>query len=259
MNRTLALIAARMGSSRLPGKALAPVGETTLLGLLLQRLRAVRGLDEIVLATTVLPEDDALESWAEQQGLAVHRGDAEDVLGRLVGAVDAHPADRVVEVLGDNPFVPPALVEATLARLEESGAEFVSTATNELPHCPPELPRFAIGIRVQAFRADCLRRACAATMNPDDREHATRFIVSHPGEFSLGYLPAAGSWAVANRPEWTLAVNHDRNLELVRKLHEALAAGNGPYGLEAIFARLDREPSWQALLGPPPTETPPRS
>ena len=256
MNRTLALIAARMGSSRLPGKALEPVGDTTLLGLLLQRLQAVRGLDVIVLATTVLPEDDALEAWAHEQGLAVYRGDPEDVLGRLVGAIDAHPAERVVEVLGDNPFVPPGLVEATLDHLESTGAEFVSTATNELPHCPPELPRFAIGIRVQAFRADCLRRADAATADPDDREHATRFIVSHPEQFSLAYLPAEGPWAVANRPEWTLAVNHARNLELVRKLHSALAAGSKPYGLDAIFARLDREPSWQALMGPPPTETP---
>ena len=105
--RVLAVVQARLGSTRLPGKALAEIAGRPMLAHVLARAAAVPGVDQVVLATTVRPEDDALADLARSLGFACARGGVEDVLDRFRSALLAHPAEVVLRVTGDCPLLDP--------------------------------------------------------------------------------------------------------------------------------------------------------
>ena len=105
--RVLAVVQARLGSTRLPGKALAEIAGRPMLAHVLARAAAVPGVDQVVLATTVRPEDDALADLARSLGFACARGGVEDVLDRFRSAHLAHPAEVVIRVTGDCPLLDP--------------------------------------------------------------------------------------------------------------------------------------------------------
>jgi len=111
------------------------------------------------------------------------------------------------------------------------------------------MPLFVIGVRVQVLSADCLFRAVREADDPADREHATKYIVNHPDEFHIEYLPASGNWQGCNRPEFTFAVNHGTNLQLVRNIYQELAAEDPLFSIERAIEVYDRHPEWEQLMG----------
>ena len=119
---TLAVVQARMGSTRLPGKVLADLGGRPLLRFLLDRLSDL-DVDHLVVATSDLPGDDAVADVAAAAGVEVVRGSERDVLARFVAALDEHPADTVVRLTADCPLVDPAIVRAALDLHRTSGAD----------------------------------------------------------------------------------------------------------------------------------------
>ena len=107
--RVLAVVQARLGSTRLPGKALLPIAGRPMLSHVIARTLAVPGVDETVLATTVSPEDDALVQVARSVGVPAVRGSVDDVLDRFHFALRAHPADAIVRVTADCPLLDPGV------------------------------------------------------------------------------------------------------------------------------------------------------
>src|SRR5262249_25628955 len=105
----LAVVQARVGSTRLPGKALLPIAGRPMVAHVVERIGAARGVDVVVLATTVNHEDDALETLARAAGVACVRGSVEDVLDRFRAVVNAHPAEVVVRVTADCPLLDPEI------------------------------------------------------------------------------------------------------------------------------------------------------
>jgi spore coat polysaccharide biosynthesis protein SpsF len=247
--KTVALIAARMGSSRLPGKSLMPVMGKPMLERLIERGRKARSLDEIVIATSDLPDDDAIERFAAESGVPCFRGSSDDVLARITGAAESQNADLVVELLGDNPLVHANLIDDTLAFFRAGDYDYAASATNEFPHCPAAVKKFAIGVRVEVFTMAALRRCAAEADQPHYREHATSYMTHHPDRFRLGYFPADGKWESLNRPELTFAVNVEKNLDLVRRVFEACAPVDEDFSLQAALAAFDAHPEWRALMG----------
>ena len=122
MSRTVCLVTARMASARCPGKALQEIlpGEP-LLGVLLKRMRTSRTVDEVALATSVNPENDAIADLGASLGVRVFRGDEDDVLRRHVDAARAFDADHLVRVTGDNPLTDAATMD-DLVRLHQAQA-----------------------------------------------------------------------------------------------------------------------------------------
>ena len=102
--RTVAVIQARMASSRLPGKVMEPLHEMPLIGFLLNRVRQCTEIDQVILATTVDPSDDVLASYVESLGISVIRSYEDDVLGRFVAVLDSYPFQTCVRITGDCPF-----------------------------------------------------------------------------------------------------------------------------------------------------------
>lgn len=164
-----AVVQARMGSSRLPGKVLKGIAGASMLERVLTRTRSSPAVGTVVVATTVLDEDDGIVDEAEELGVQVVRGDSDDVLGRYAMAVRQMNANLVVRITADCPFVDPEVITTVVSSLRESAN--VDYAANTLE--PRTFPR---GLDVEAVRGDVILEADQLDDDPSTREHVTPFI-----------------------------------------------------------------------------------
>src|SRR5947209_7244871 len=207
-----------MGSSRLPGKSLLPiVGGMPLLELVLRRVAAAAELAAVVLVTSDTDADDPLAALAEQLGVAVFRGPLDDVLGRFAAALEQHPADAVVRVCADNPWVDPRAIDALVRGF--AAAQPCDYASNNTP--ASGLPD---GIGAEIVSAAALSRADAEATEPTDREHVTAYILDRPDEFRMvAVAPPPRRW-----PFLKLDVDTDADWRRARQLAERLPAADAP-------------------------------
>ena len=124
--KTIAVIQARMSSTRLPGKVLSPVADRPMIALMVERVRKAHTLNGIVLAISTNASDDALETEAQRLNLDVWRGPERDVLARFAGAAEDANADLVVRLTGDCPLIDPEIIDEVVAELTVSGADYCS-------------------------------------------------------------------------------------------------------------------------------------
>lgn len=211
MSRAAVVVLARMGSRRLPGKALLDVGGKPLIARVLDRVCLARRAAPVVLATTTAMEDEALVRFAHEFGVEVFRGVRDDVLGRLIACCDAFGLDRLVRISGDSPFIPPALIDDCIAIHDEASVDIV---TNLYPR------RFPPGASVELITADALRRIAAATDEPADREHVTRFVYMNSDRFDVASLPGG-------EPFREVSLTVDTKADLDRAV--AIVAGLGVF------------------------------
>lgn len=146
----LAVLQARMGSERLPGRPSMPLARAPLVVRQIERMARARRIDRIVVSTTTDPADDALEAVIRREAIAVHRGPPQDELARLAGALAAHPADHVVRVGDDSPLIDPDLIDATI---DLHLSEHADHTTNRSPGAA-----YPAGQGVEVITADGLRR-----------------------------------------------------------------------------------------------------
>lgn len=221
--RTAIVLQARMGSSRLPGKALEMLGGRALLERCIARLQSRPGFP-VVLATTTKSEDDCLVALAERVGIDVVRGADEDVLGRFVEVVNRLGLETVVRATGDNPAVDADAPHRVVALLERTGADHV--VERGLPY----------GAAVEAVTADALVAAAAATDDPYDREHVTPFIRRNRRFVALAAI-APGE---VHEPDLRLTVDTPDDLEWLRRVVNAVgeeAFDRAPLATIIAFAR----------------------
>ena len=200
-------IEARMTSSRLPNKVLLQVANKPILEYLVNRLRSVQSVDEIVLATTVNATDDVLEDFAKQIGISCFRGDEDDVMCRVIGAAESVNADVIVELTGDCPIIDPQIIEQTIQMFKVHKADYVSNC---------DIRSYPIGMDTQVFRLETLRRSASMTNNKLDHEHVTLHIRNNPELFSHIHLIAPPE---INWPELGLTLDDARDYDLLKKNH----------------------------------------
>ncbi len=242
---TTAILVVRLGSSRFPGKVMSPLCGKPMLERMIERVAAAKSVRQIVLATTDLPEDDRLETWATAAGVGCVRGSSDDVLGRVCQAAQTAGADPIVELLGDNPMVHSRLIDDVVDFYRAGSYDYAASVTTEYPHAGPEFRKFPIGIRVQVMSRAALVRCEKLSTDPADREHSTRYALHHPDQFRLGYFEAKGSWQRLNRPELTFAVNYRQNLDLLERIFEPFLAQDPNFSLETAVEAYDALPPEQ--------------
>jgi spore coat polysaccharide biosynthesis protein SpsF len=176
----LAVLQARMSSTRLPGKVMKPLlGEPMILRQL-ERLRRTKTLGALVVATSDDASDDPLTHQLQAEGVATHRGSLHDVLDRFSGAVAAFgPAEHVVRLTADCPLADPKVIDACVRLHVEGGFDY--TANDH----PPSFPR---GLDVEVMTAEALRLAASEATDPAEREHVTMFLYRRPERFRIGHL-----------------------------------------------------------------------
>jgi len=165
--KIVAIVQARMGSSRLPGKVLKNIVGKTAIELLLSRLKQAQLIDEICVATSVEKDNDLLCERLNEQKVEYFRGSEKDVLGRFYEAACARNADVVVRITGDCPLVDPEVVDAVVRMFLDHDVDYVSNID------PPSFPD---GLDVEVFKKSTLDIANAHATSVFDREHVTPFI-----------------------------------------------------------------------------------
>ena len=230
--RTVAVIQARTGSTRLPGKVLMPLLREPVLTHVVRRVSRATRLDAVVVATTVAPADDPIAALAEANGWLLVRGSEEDLLARYLLAARAHGADRIVRITSDCPLVDPTLLDEVVATLEAAGADY---ASNTLP--PRTYPR---GLDVEAFTMDALEAADGLDDDPASREHATPYLYRHPERFRLVGVPGRADHS-AHR--WTLDTPED--YALIERLYEGL--GRDDFAWTDALVLVEAHPEWSLM------------
>ena len=171
------VIQARMGSTRLPGKVLRPVGHLPLLGHIIGRLTMLSHPWPVVVATSTDARDDAIAEWCEQAGVTTFRGSEQDVLDRYVQCVRVLGFDHVVRLTADNPFTDiPELQQLVQHHL--SGGFDYTHAFGMMP----------LGVGAEIFTRAALKCSHVEGLEPHHREHVNEYIQEHPERFRIGVL-----------------------------------------------------------------------
>jgi spore coat polysaccharide biosynthesis protein SpsF len=205
--QTVAIVQARMGSSRLPGKVLADIEGRTMLARVVLGLLDATTIDRVVIATTTLIEDEPVVAAARDLGVTIARGDRDDVLSRYLNAARSVDAEVIVRVTADCPLLDPAIVD----RVVETLAPDIDYASNTHTRTFPR------GLDVEAFHRDTLERLARLATTRPTREHVTSFVLEHPELFRIAQVTAEDTDAADLR--WT--VDTEEDLALVRALFAA--------------------------------------
>ncbi|EOQ87929.1 cytidylyltransferase [Leptospira yanagawae serovar Saopaulo str. Sao Paulo = ATCC 700523] len=234
-NKIVATIEARMTSSRLPGKVLKEVLNKPMLYYLIQRLRAVPSIDEIVLATTINQTDDVLVDFAKNEGISYFRGSENDVMSRVLGAGESAKADIIVEITADCPIIDPAVVDQTIQLYLYNPCDYASNVV---------VRSYPIGMDTQVFSLDTLKKSFSLTEDKLDREHVTRHIRQNPNLFKQVHLVSSylDYW-----PELAITLDEVSDYELIKKIIEYFYEKNPLFTCADIVALIKEKESWVAI------------
>jgi spore coat polysaccharide biosynthesis protein SpsF len=207
--KIVAIIQARMSSTRLPGKVLMPLVDEPVLWHVVNRIRACNTIIETVVATSTDTTDDSIEAWCQGSDVSCYRGSLNDVLDRYYQAGLLHAADVVVRITADCPAIDPTIVDEVVRGFLSGGYEFYGLA-GEFPD----------GLDCTVFAFSALARAWREAALPSEREHVGPYIEKHPEMFKSGGLT---KFTGLSHHRWTLDEPRDYDF------------------LQAVFSRLHRQ------------------
>lgn len=235
--KTVAIIEARMGSTRLPKKTLMDVAGNTLLDRVVERIKLAKSVDEIVVATSTAAGDDAIVAHCSAKDIPCFRGSEDDVLGRVYGAAVEHRADIIVQSGADCPFYDPELIDLLIAILKWGGYAYTA---NDMQLTFPE------GIDAHVITFEALEASAKEANGPEEREDTPRFIWNHPARFPIFNLEARPG-SKLNRPEIRLTVDYEEDIKLTRFIYENLYPVAPEFTSFELLEFLDRHPEWSQL------------
>jgi spore coat polysaccharide biosynthesis protein SpsF len=171
--KTIVIIQARMGSSRLPGKVLLPLGERTVLENVVERSRLISGVSHVIVATSTLFGDDAIVQWCREHKVTCFRGSEEDVLARYYECAKEYSPDYVIRITADCPYVD--------YQLASSAVEAVIKQPSDLVVFSGEMPR---GLVSEVISFEALQRIYRVSHENRHREHVTYYAYEYPEQFT---------------------------------------------------------------------------
>jgi spore coat polysaccharide biosynthesis protein SpsF len=209
--KTIAVVQARMGSTRFPGKTLQKVGNWSLIELVLKRVERASTIDSVVLATSISPQDDVLEEQVHNLGFPVVRGSERDVLSRFFQAAESYHPESIVRITGDCPLISPLLIDHAVTTFREMQVDYLTLTigrdkTNAYPR--------GFDVEITTFKA--LAYAEKNATEDYEREHVMPYLYMHPDLFKLHYLEPTKEYS---RPDYRLCVDSKLDLELIQKIH----------------------------------------
>jgi len=196
--RVCAIVQARVGSSRLPGKVLLPLAaDCTLLSLIVERVSRAQSLDDVIVATTTAAQDNDVELWCSTENVLCYRGSEHDVLGRFRHCAIQHDADVIVRITADDPFKDPDIIDEAVATFLELKPDLVSNTS------PPSWPE---GLDVEVISRAALELAHAKCVLPEEREHVTAHFYKNPEKFRIHHF---GWKCDLSHLRWTVDTRED--------------------------------------------------
>jgi spore coat polysaccharide biosynthesis protein SpsF len=210
---TIAIIQARTGSTRLPGKVMYPLARTLVLAHVVERVTAADAVDRTVVATSTEPPGKVIESAATRASADVVRGSETDVLGRFERVAEEYDPEVLVRVTADCPLLSPAVLDRVVERLDEVGADYSSNILERT---------FPRGLDVEAFTAESFATVCAEATEPHHREHVTPYYHEQAERFERVSVTAGEvfdeEW-LHERTDLRLTLDEPADYELLRRVY----------------------------------------
>lgn len=231
MNK-VAIIQARMSSSRLPGKVLREVDGKPLIEYQIQRVKKAMLIDQIVIATSLSKTDDEIANFCDKVRLECFRGSENDVLDRYYQCAIQYGADVVIRLCADNPLVDPHTIDRIIQFFMESKVAYVSNG------CPPETTTFPDGSDLEVFSMKALERAHREAIDLHDREHVTFYIWKYNNGFLTAQLHQEVNWS-----EYRYTVDYEEDFELVKYVISELTKRHSFGHLEEIVEIIESNPA----------------
>lgn len=228
--KTVAIIQARMGSTRFFGKVMTKIADRTVLEHVITRVRQSKRVDEIVIATTTKLDDDLIVDEAKQIGVNYFRGSEDDVLSRYYYAAKENSADIVVRITSDCPLIDPKIIDGMLEFYKNNNYNIVSNAGSDLTQ--RTYPR---GLDTEIFSFKQLEDAFNKADKTYQREHVTPYIY----ENTKNIFYYKNNQDNSNH-RWTLDTRED--FELITKIYDLLYTGQHDFYLKEILGVFDKKP-----------------
>ncbi len=224
----LAIVQARLSSTRLPGKVLMPILGRPMLWRQLERVKLAKSIDRLIVATSDQPEDRQLVDMCREFGVECYCGSLDDVLDRFYQAARLYQADHIVRLTGDCPVADPQVIDAVIDCYRSGNCDYASNIN------PPTFPD---GLDVEVMRFDCLEQAWREAKLPSQREHVTPFIWQQPQRFKLVNFT---NDTVLSHLRWT--VDEPEDFEFITKVYEALYPTDSGFSMLRILSLLEKQP-----------------
>lgn len=227
----LALIQARMGSTRFPGKTLAELSGHPMLWHVVHRARQAKRVDKVVVATTDHPSDDPIAAFCQSEQIDCFRGSEQDVLDRFYQAAKLYGADTVVRITADCPLIDASVIDKVIARFQQGDCDY---ACNILRYTYPD------GLDVEVFSFDALELSWKESTNPADREHVTLYLLNRKfraANVESDFPVSPGEF------RWT--VDYPSDLEFVSKIYSELSS-KGEFDFRVVLHLLKERPDLAA-------------
>jgi len=222
----VAIIQARMNSSRLPGKVLLPLMGKPVLEHVVLRLKHAATLNNIVIATSTEVADNAIALWTQTNNVDYYRGSLNDVLDRYYQAACLYKADAIVRITSDCPVIDPYIVDEVVVGFEEGEFDAYSLS-GEFPD----------GLDCQVFSFEAIEKAWKEATLPSEREHVGPYIEKHPELFNLGSLQK-----FYNLGHLRFTIDEGRDYELLQQIYNELFDSDYLFVTDDILKLLDRRP-----------------
>ena len=227
--KTVAIIQARTGSTRLPSKVLRMLADKPVLLHVVERLRQTKGIDEIVIATTLNQTDEPIVELAKNNDICCYRGSEENVLSRYYFAAKERSADTVIRITSDCPLIDPFIVDATLEEYLHNDCDFVSNGGDE--YTKRTFPR---GFDTEVFSFTKLEEAFYQATESYQKEHVTPYIYEHCR--AMYYLNKT------NESCYRLTLDTEEDFQLIEIIYQRLYKGKHDFYAREIIRLLEQEP-----------------
>lgn len=225
------IIQARTGSTRFPGKVLKKiVGKPSLIHII-ERVRRMKTVDKIVIATTTLPKDDSIVKTVEEydKNIIVYKGSSDDVLDRYYQAARQAKADAIVRITSDNPLVDPEISDLVVKKFFKKNCDY---CCNNLP-----CRTYPIGLDTEVFTFKSLEKAWKETSQPYDREHVTPYIKENPEIFRIATVQNED-----NLSEYRWTMDHPEDYDFINTIYEKLYNKKKEFNMKDVIDLLEKEP-----------------
>lgn len=231
----VAIIQARVGSARLPGKVLKEINGKPMIEQVINRVKLAKKVDKVVLAIPNIPKDDILFKLAKRLNTVCIKGSEQNVLSRYLKAAKETKADVIIRITGDCPLIDAQTIDEMLDEFEREKCDYLLNDAKYKGH-----PR---GFDVDIFFTQCLKKTAELSNKDYHKEHITTFMLEYPEMFKIKYFKTSKN---LYRPNYRLCVDEILDLILVRKIFKYFAPRED-FTIREIIEYLDRNPKIAAI------------
>lgn len=225
---TLAIVQARMSSTRYPGKVLAPLAGQPMILRQLERIQRAKSLDAIVVATSTDASDDELAQLVKASGFDVVRGDLNDVLARFIQVIDQYQPETVVRLTADCPLISPQVIDQVVARFNQGDCDYASNTMT---------PTYPDGLDVEVVKASVLQEIYETSTDKNEREHVTLGVYRQPDKYRIVNVSGEGD---LSHLRWTVDTPED--YAFVKAIYGELYPKNPNFDLVDVISYLKEHP-----------------